>query len=428
MDHPKELTHISLCAGYGGIDIGLRSALGAVRTVAFSEIEAYAAENLVTKIEAGLLDPAPIWTDLKTFPWGAFRGAVDILSGGFPCQPFSAAGQRRGDDDPRHLWPHIVRGIRELGHPPLVFFENVEGIISSKLTGTEWSDPAGTSVLLHVLRELERLGYRATAGVFSAREVGLPHQRKRVFILGVRCDLTHDQREWVSSLLRPRCHNVENARDERTPSAGKPRVSCAYGSEREGELETEHAGVPRIDTRGAESVGDPQHNGHPAPPLRRSDDKEPSQWRAQEKDSEREPKGAGSAISMLPHTRPAPPAPRGADQYGWEPPRVTREQVGDANNEGLQGTLPTSEPREEPSQPTTRPSTRGDVQRQTEPTLGGDADGFASRMDYEELCHSVDNRTDELRLLGNGVVPATAERAFRVLWTRVAHPSCESAR
>ena len=66
VDHTKELTHLSLCTGYGGIDLGLKRALGDVCTVAYVEIEAYACENLVTKVEAGLLDPAPIWTDLKT--------------------------------------------------------------------------------------------------------------------------------------------------------------------------------------------------------------------------------------------------------------------------------------------------------------------------------------------------------------------------
>ena len=65
MDHTKELTHISLCAGYGGIDLGLARALGAVRTVAFVEIEAFAAENLVAKVEAGHLDPLRAVSALK---------------------------------------------------------------------------------------------------------------------------------------------------------------------------------------------------------------------------------------------------------------------------------------------------------------------------------------------------------------------------
>ena len=176
MDTTKAITHISLCSGYEGIGLGLRRVLPNLREIAFVEREGFPVANLVAKMEAGELDSAPVFTDVKQFPYGKFRGQVDILSGGFPCQPFSCAGQRKATDDPRHLFPYIRDGIRDC-EPRIVFLENVGGIISAK-TGD------GESVLKYVLRELEGLGYQATAGIFSASEVGAPHQRKRVFILG----------------------------------------------------------------------------------------------------------------------------------------------------------------------------------------------------------------------------------------------------
>ena len=90
-----QTNHLSFCAGYGGIDLGLRRVLPSCRTVAYVEIEAFAVANLAAKMEAGELDQAPIWTNLKTFNAEPFRGLVDILSGGYPCQPFSAAGKRQ---------------------------------------------------------------------------------------------------------------------------------------------------------------------------------------------------------------------------------------------------------------------------------------------------------------------------------------------
>jgi len=177
VDTSKEyIRHLSLCSGYEGIGIGLRRVYPNVREVAHVEIEAFAIANLVAKMEENKISPAPIWTDLKTFPYEKFLGQIDILSGGFPCQPFSHAGSREGVEDPRHLYPYISDGVG-ICRPRLVFLENVEGIISSK---TE----TGRSVLLHVLQDLESMGYIAEAGVFSASEVGAPHQRKRVFILG----------------------------------------------------------------------------------------------------------------------------------------------------------------------------------------------------------------------------------------------------
>jgi hypothetical protein len=101
-----EITHISLCSGYGGIDLGLRRVIPNLRTVAYSEIEAFACELLLARMESGQLDAAPIWSDLKTFPWSEFSGKVDILSGGYPCEikntygrwmPYSATARYRAE-------------------------------------------------------------------------------------------------------------------------------------------------------------------------------------------------------------------------------------------------------------------------------------------------------------------------------------------
>lgn len=164
----KPASVIAFCAGYGGIERGLELAGVDHRVVAYVEIEAFAIANLVAKMEAGALGPAPIWSDLKTFPAHLFRDRVDLITGGYPCQPFSAAGKRKGADDPRHLWPHIRRHVQTI-RPFRCFFENVEGHISLGLQ--------------EVIADLEADSYKATWGVFSAAEVGAPHRRKRVFIL-----------------------------------------------------------------------------------------------------------------------------------------------------------------------------------------------------------------------------------------------------
>ena len=174
----NDIHHISLCAGIGGIDLGLSRCVRGLDTIAYVEGEAFAAGCLAKAMETGRMDKAPIFTDVRSFPFGRFRGLVDIISGGFPCQPFSSAGQRKGTEDPRHLWPSIKRGLREC-LPRVAFFENVDGILHAKSEGYH-------CVLHHVLSDLEELDYRATAARFSAREVGAPHRRRRWFILGVR--------------------------------------------------------------------------------------------------------------------------------------------------------------------------------------------------------------------------------------------------
>lgn len=155
---------LSLCSGVGGLDLGLKLAMPTSRTVAYMEIEAYACEILVKRMQEKILDPAPLWSDIKSFDGKPWRGKVDLITGGYPCQPFSVAGKKLGEKDPRHLWPHVRRIVSEV-EPTLCFFENVGGHLQ---LGFE-----------QVHDDLQGLGYKVKAGLFSAEEVGAPHRRER---------------------------------------------------------------------------------------------------------------------------------------------------------------------------------------------------------------------------------------------------------
>ncbi|QYX56818.1 DNA cytosine methyltransferase [Roseovarius sp. SCSIO 43702] len=159
---------LSLCAGGGGLDLGLMLAEPGYHTRAFVEWEDWPRAVLIAAQRAGYFAPASIWDDLRSFDARLFRGAFDTVLAGYPCQPFSAAGNRGGADDPRHLWPEVARIIREC-NPEWVFLENVAGHV--------------TLGLETVLRELWDMDYTPAAGLFSAAEVGAPHQRLRIFIL-----------------------------------------------------------------------------------------------------------------------------------------------------------------------------------------------------------------------------------------------------
>lgn len=148
--------------------MGLMLAEPGFHTRAFVEWEEYPRQAIIAAQRAGYFAPAPIWDDLRSFDGRPFCGAFDTILAGYPCQPFSQAGKRLGSDDPRHLWPHVARVIREV-EPEWVFLENVAGHIT---LGAET-----------VLRTLWDMGYTPAAGAFSAAETGAPHERERVFIV-----------------------------------------------------------------------------------------------------------------------------------------------------------------------------------------------------------------------------------------------------
>jgi len=167
VDYPQE-TYISLCVGVGGLDLGVHLALPRAKCICYVEREAFCIAHLADKMEQGWLDSAPIWTDIKTFDGKPYCGKVRGLIGGYPCQPFSVAGKRRGQADERHLWPEIKRLVCEI-RPDWCFFENVAGHLRLGFD--------------RVLCDLAEIGYDAVWTVIAAGDVGATHQRKRLFIL-----------------------------------------------------------------------------------------------------------------------------------------------------------------------------------------------------------------------------------------------------
>ncbi len=177
---PKPFYGLSLCSGFGGLELGLHTALPEYKTVCYVEREAFAAATLVARMEDQALDHAPVWSDVKSFDGRPWRGKVHILSAGYPCQPFSAAGRRKGRDDPRHLWPDVARIATEC-EPDWIFCENVEGHLDR---GFE-----------EVAEDLQAMGFEVKAGLFSAAETGASHLRRRLFILAH----TNRHDKWKSS-------------------------------------------------------------------------------------------------------------------------------------------------------------------------------------------------------------------------------------
>ncbi|MFC3179473.1 DNA cytosine methyltransferase [Cypionkella sinensis] len=164
----EDLRGLSLCAGVGGLDLGIHLAEPGYRTVGYVERNAFSAATLVARMADEALAPALVWDDLRSFDGRPWRRRIHIVSAGYPCQPFSYAGHRKGEDDPRHLWPEVARILRE-AEPEWAFFENVSGHLS-----------LGFDV---VAGSLQEMGYRVAACVVSAAEVGGSHIRDRLFIL-----------------------------------------------------------------------------------------------------------------------------------------------------------------------------------------------------------------------------------------------------
>jgi DNA (cytosine-5)-methyltransferase 1 len=158
------LNHLDLFSGIGGFSLGLE-ATKRIKTVAFCEIDSFC-----TKVLNKNWPTVPVYNDIKELTYEKLKAdgieSIDIVTGGYPCQPFSIAGSKKGVKDPRHLWPEYFRLIKEL-RPDWIIGENVSGHIKLGLDAVQ--------------QDLESEGYSLRTFSVSASSIGAPHQRERIW-------------------------------------------------------------------------------------------------------------------------------------------------------------------------------------------------------------------------------------------------------
>ena len=159
------MTHASLFSGIGGFDL-------AAEWAGFQNLFNCEWEEFPRKVLKHHFPNAEQYGDIKEFDATEYNGRVDVLSGGFPCQPFSLAGQRKGSEDERYLWKEMLRVIREC-NPRWIVGENVRGIVN-------WSNGL---VFEEVCADLEAIGYSVQSFIIPACATGAPHRRDRVWIV-----------------------------------------------------------------------------------------------------------------------------------------------------------------------------------------------------------------------------------------------------
>ena len=210
----NKFTHGSLFSGIGGPEIAAE--IMGWKNMFHCEINPFG-----RKILDYWFPNSKSYEDITKTDFTEWREKINVLTGGFPCQPFSVAGQRKGAEDNRYLWPEMLRAIREI-QPDWVVGENVAGILSMVQPGSETALGREESLfgevdrkrILHrqeyvvetVCNDLEREGYSVQPVVIPACAVGAPHRRDRVFFIAHRADagVKGMQRKWEDNILSGR--------------------------------------------------------------------------------------------------------------------------------------------------------------------------------------------------------------------------------
>lgn len=244
------MRHASLFSGIGGFDL-------AAEWMGWENVFHCEINPWCQKVLQYHFPNSKQYDDITKTDFSCWRGGVDILTGGFPCQPFSVAGSRKGKDDDRYLWPEMLRAIREI-LPDWIVGENVAGILSMVQPGSEITVESQTSlfeaydketlleqefVVETVCRDIEQEGYTVQPILIPACSVGAPHRRDRVWFIANRTNAGVEsmQSKWENPIYGSetttdtdgkRRYNRSYNRQERPICNDKKRSSSKNQSER----------------------------------------------------------------------------------------------------------------------------------------------------------------------------------------------------
>ena len=346
------MRELALFAGAGGGILGGK--LLGWQTVCAVEINSYCASILCRRQDEGILAPFPIWDDVTTFDGRPWRGVVDVISGGFPCQDISAAGRGAGITGERSgLWSEMARIIGEI-RPRFVFVENSPMLVSRGLG--------------RVLADLATLGFDAKWGIIGAHHTGAPHKRDRIWVLAGNTDRVNEPK------IRRFC-------GRKITHASGICSEMAYASKLRPQKQR-----PKLETTRLERIG--ENLAHTISEQLRTDG---SGQAAGTQRENQEPRHQRQRIRS------------DASECGTD---RRAQDLGNTKNERLQE-LRTSGQQE--------PSLYDRETISLRSSEGGRSTYWTSEPRLDRVAHGVAHRVDRLKAIGNGQVPAVVELAWRTL-------------
>ena len=409
------MNELCLFAGGGGGILG--GVLSGFKTVGAVEWDPYCQAVLLARQADGLLERFPIWGDIQTFDGRPWRGKVGILTAGFPCQPFSQAGQQKGEADERNMWPDTIRILREVGCDALL--ENVPGLVTSGYFGT-------------ILRDLAEAGFDAEWDVFSAAECGARHLRERLWILA------KPKRDGLGGILREGGQGEDKRElgsdlDGEGAGVGGPGALGVVSNAQGLGGSVRDFGPREVSEPGEDGVGQPLAD---ASSPRRQNGKCESGGKVRNETRRKESKRRSSIVPNSARLSKG----HGHDELGEGVGPSEKEAKGEMANAKDQrdGRRDGSDEQDGGSEGGRGHNGGGEEANDrrergtTQSSLGRNLDGLASRLDgfktswadgtwdkgIEKVAYGIPFRVERLKAIGNGQVPLTAAKAYSELSRR----------